>query len=392
MSSSNDKIFNQSFIKIALVNFLVLMTFYSLVVVMGPFATDVLHQSTAIGGLLVGIAVLGSLAMRMMSGAVLARMSTKSMIIVGTVVLIPSMIAYHFVSSLAILLLLRFIQGMMVGLIGTVTNTAVVFVIPEDRRSEGISYFSLSTVLATAFGPFLGLALSNISYSVLFNVETLIAVVAFLAGLIVNKKAIAIKKAPKKASAPTAKGLHRILEPKSIPLAIVLFIGALTYAAIQSYLSFFMKEQGMGAWAQYFFLIYAASIFVSRPFTGRLADDKNENYVIYPGLALLAIGFIVLSHVSGGVTFVLSAVLIGVGFGNFQSAAQATIAKSVPLERMSYATSTYFIFFDLAFGVGPYLLGLIEPTIGFVGLYELMIVFSVVALVLYYFIHGRRVK
>ena len=99
-----------------------------------------------------------------------------------------------------------------------------------------------------------------------------------------------------------------------------------------------------------------------------------------------------LSHVTNVWVFVLAAIFIGVGFGNFQSAAQATIAKIVPPERMSYATSTYFIFFDLAFGVGPYLLGLIEPSIGFVGLYELMIAFAIIALVWYFLVHGRHVK
>lgn len=175
-----------------------------------------------------------------------------------------------------------------------------------------------------------------------------------------------------------------------MPLAIALFIATLTYSAIQSYLSFFMKAQHMSSVTEYFFLIYAAVIFISLPFTGRLADEKNENYIIYPGLILLAIGFALLSHVTNVWVFVLTSIFIGVGFGNFQSATQATIAKIAPLERMSYATSTYF--FDLAFGVGPYLLGLIEPSIGFVGLYELMIAFAIIALVWYFLVHGRRVK
>lgn len=292
------------------------------------------------------------------------------------------------------LLVLRFVQGMMIGLIGTVTNTAVVFVVPEERRSEGISYFSLSTVIATAMGPFLGLSLSKIGYGFLFNIETVIAVLAFLATILIHKEAVDIKahtvKKVETADKPT--GLKKFLEPKAVPLAIALFIATLTYSAIQSYLSFFMKAQHMASVTEYFFLIYAAVIFISRPFTGRLADEKNENYIIYPGLILLAIGFVLLSHVTNVWVFVLAAIFIGVGFGNFQSAAQATIAKIVPPERMSYATSTYFIFFDLAFGVGPYLLGLIEPSIGFVGLYELMIAFAIIALVCYFLVHGRHVK
>ncbi|MGY4842336.1 hypothetical protein ACVA5W_07630 [Weissella cibaria] len=46
----------------------------------------------------------------------------------------------------------------------------------------------------------------------------------------------------------------------------------------------------------------------------------------------------------------------------------------------------------MAFGVGPYLLGLIEPSIGFAGLYQLMILVTVIALIWYFLVHGRRVK
>lgn len=63
MNSGKTKIFNQSFLEIALINFLVLMTFYSLIVAVGPYAVDVLHLSTASSGLLVGIVVIGSLVM-----------------------------------------------------------------------------------------------------------------------------------------------------------------------------------------------------------------------------------------------------------------------------------------------------------------------------------------
>lgn len=394
MNSGKAKIFNQSFLEIALINFLVLITFYSLIVEIGPYTVDVLHLSTAVSGLLVGIVVIGSLVMRMMSGAILAKISTKTMMLIGAFVLIPTMVAYHFATSMIVLLLIRFIQGMMIGLIGTVTNTAVVFVVPAERRSEGISYFSLSTVIATALGPFLGLALSGVSYGFLFNVETGIAGLAFLATLFIHKSAVDIKAhtATKTATTEAPTGLHRFMDPKAIPLAMALFIATLTYSAIQSYFSFFMKAQHMSQVTEYFFLIYAAVIFISRPFTGRLADSKNENFIIYPALVLLAIGFILLSNVHNVVFFFLAAIFIGLGFGNFQSAAQATISKIVPPERISYATSTYFIFFDLAFGVGPYLLGLIEPSIGFAGLYQLMILVTVIALIWYFLVHGRRVK
>ena len=148
----------------------------------------------------------------------------------------------------------------------------------------------------------------------------------------------------------------------------------------------------MANYASFFFLIYAASIFISRPFTGVLSDRKNENFVTYPCLILLIVGFILLSQVSGPFIFIISAIFIGLGFGNLQSSIQSTIVKNAALDRVGVSTSTYFILFDLAFGVGPVLLGVIAPMIGFKALFELMSIVGVVALILYYLVHGRHVS
>ncbi|PWG67329.1 MFS transporter, partial [Enterobacter mori] len=43
--------------------------------------------------------------------------------------------------------------------------------IPESRKSEGINYYSMSTTLATAFGPFLGIFMTqHTTFPVLFLV------------------------------------------------------------------------------------------------------------------------------------------------------------------------------------------------------------------------------
>ncbi|HEY4398928.1 MAG TPA: MFS transporter [Lactobacillaceae bacterium] len=387
----SERIFSRTFLQIALINFLMLVGFYSLIVTIGPYAVNQLHASAAIGGLLVGMTVIGSLVARLFSSVIATKLQTKQMMLLGTIVLVPAMFLYHWATGIAVLLVLRFIQGLSVGLVGTVTNTAVVHLIPENRRSEGISYFSLSTVIATALGPFAGLLImQNGTYATLFNFETALAVLALIATIFVSQKTITVPNHV--TSAPKERGLAAFIEPKVIPLALALLVAALTYAAVQTYLSFYLKAQGMGSYASYFFLIFAGIVFISRPFTGRLVDQRNENWVVYPGLILLALGFVVLSQVHDVWTFVLSALLIGLGFGNFNSTIQATIAKIVPPHRIGHGTSTYFIFFDIAFGFGPYLLGLIEPSIGFQALFTSMIAVSVVALVLYYLVHGRHVR
>jgi MFS family permease len=98
------------------------------------------------------------------------------------------------------------------------------------------------------------------------------------------------------------------------------------------------------------------------------------------------------SQANHGITLLLAGAMIGLGYGNFISCAQAISIKEVPPHRLGLATSTFFIFVDLGFGIGPYLLGSLVPFTGYRGLYLTMVVVILASIVLYYFLHRRKVS
>nr|WP_280633859.1 MFS transporter [Weissella cibaria] len=142
----------------------------------------------------------------------------------------------------------------------------------------------------------------------------------------------------------------------------------------------------------YFFLVYAVVILLSRPFMGHLMDQHNENFVIYPTLITTALGLCAIARMHSVWVMLLSAVLVGLGFGNFQSAIQEIVTKVVASDRLAQATSTYFIFFDMALGFGPCLLGLVVPALGYRGLFTMVALFAIIGLPLYYLVHGRHIQ
>ena len=64
------------------------------------------------------------------------------------------------------------------GIVSTATNTIVASCIPADKRGEGINYYGLSTSLAAAVGPFLGMFLIVVT-----NFTFIITLCAVLVGL-----------------------------------------------------------------------------------------------------------------------------------------------------------------------------------------------------------------
>ncbi|MDR1781791.1 MAG: MFS transporter [Bacilli bacterium] len=396
MINNSNKIFSKDFIQLFIINITSMLTFYSLMVSIVPYTVDEYHASTSMAGLVAGITVIGTLISRFISGYLISIILPKKILVFGMVFLIPVLLIYHLKFDIQYLLLVRFLQGLSVGLVGTVTNTIVVFIIPGSRRSEGISYFSMSTIIATAIGPFFSLLLIQyVDYSILFWIELVIGIIGFIFACMVNKEVIVIndyKLDNKDLNIKAEPFLNKFLEPKVFGLALLTLFVTFTYASLQSDLDLFAQDINIGTFASFFFLVYAGVILLSRPFTGRVMDIKNESYIIYPSLIILAIGMLLVAFMHSGYVLLIAAIFIGLGYGNFQSTIQSTIAKAVCTKRLGQANSTYFIFFDLALGIGPYLLGILVSFIGFRFLFLIMFLIALLGIPFYYFVHGNKVK
>ncbi|MDY0394567.1 MFS transporter [Virgibacillus halophilus] len=112
---------------------------------------------------------------------------------------------------------------------------------------------------------------------------------------------------------------------------------------------------------------------------------------MYPAFISFAIGLVILSqaHIVGWF-ILLAGIFVGLGYGSFTSSGQAIAVKESPAHRTGLATSTFYIFLDGGAGIGPTVLGIFIPVLGFNGLYLAMAVLVAVSGVLYYFLHGRK--
>ncbi len=171
---------------------------------------------------------------------------------------------------------------------------------------------------------------------------------------------------------------------------MVLMILCLSYSVVVAFISLYAKEIRLEEAASLYFLSYSAAVLVSRPFAGRLLDLRGANFVIYPCLIIYAVGMLVFSQASNGVTFLVAGAIMGLGYGNLISCGQAISIKSAPPHRLGLATATFFTFVDLGFGIGPYLLGYLVPFTGYRILFLLMIAVTLASAVLYYLLLGRK--
>ena len=120
-----------------------------------------------------------------------------------------------------------------------------------------------------------------------------------------------------------------------------------------------------------------------------MIDARTENVVVYPAFIALIITFIILVFSYSGWMLLLAGIFLGIGYGNYHHLCIAIVS---PTNKYGIATSTYFIGLDIGIGFGPSLLGLFTGFISYTEVYIIMAIVAALCTVLYFIVHGRKVK
>ena len=177
---NREKLWTKEFITLSVVNFIIALIFYLLLVTIASYAINRFHTSTGVAGLVSSIFVIGALFGRLGIGRIIDDVENRKILIVSIIFFaIPSAL-YFVATSLPLLILIRILQGMAFGVATTTIATIVAQILPANRLGEGLSYFSISIILATAIGPFIGILLTEYAdFNVIFIFNLILAILCF---------------------------------------------------------------------------------------------------------------------------------------------------------------------------------------------------------------------
>ncbi|PLR95222.1 MFS transporter [Bacillus sp. T33-2] len=360
--AARETIWTRDFILICLANFFIFLGFQMTLPTI-PLFVEHLGGNDQLIGFVVGIFTFSALLLRPYAGHALESKGRGFVYLLGLGIYFLSVASFGFLTSIIFLFAMRIVQGVGWGFSTTASGTIATDMIPPRRRGEGMGYFGLSGNIALAFGPSLGLALAEVlPYEHLFLICSGLGLAAFVLSSRINYKRV--EKNPQK----TVNVKWDFYEKSALQPSILLFFITLTFGGIASFLPLFTAQKGVEG-IQWYFLIYALALMLTRTFAGKLYDEKGHRAVFIPGALLIFAAMLLLAWLPNSLILYSAATLYGLGFGTLQPALQAWSIEKAPVHRRGMANATFFSFFDLGVGVGAIVFGQIGHWLGYYSIY-----------------------
>lgn len=384
-----ERIFTRDFTFDMMISLCCSLNYFTLLINITGFAAFRFGSDTAIGGTAAGIYVIGGLLSRIVAGKYIEMVGRKKMLLIGLSFALVMSTTYFFVSSIAMLMAIRFLHGMSYGISSTCTSDIVAKLLPQSRRGEGLGYFFLSITIACAIGPLLGMTLgSSQNYDAVFFVGLVMYSLALVMALILRvPEETLTEEQIREAKSFT---LNSMFQRSALPLALTVMVFYFSYSGVLAFIASYSEEIGLVETATYFYLSVAAGTLLSRIYAGRIYDEKGPNKVIIPAYVGFIVGMTIFATTSDSLLFLFSGFIIGIGVSIVFSICQSIVVSRTPPRRYGVTTSTFSALNDLGTGLGPSILGILIAAVGFRDMYLVCAFIAFASFLMYWGIHGMR--
>jgi len=388
---TKEKIFTKNFCFAFLSLLCSAMVMYMLMATITQYATE-FGSTAAVAGLVSGIYVVGGMFSRLASGKGMETFGWKQVALAASALHFAACCLYPFVSSLPLLILVRFVHGLGFGAASSATMTIGMSILPKSRFGEAAGYFMLATTISVGIGPFVG----GYIYDAFGAMGCFLCaiVLSFLMGfflLFVDLSGVDTGAEEKKTLKEQTSLIRKLIEPNAVPISVVTGLSALGYVGVMSFYRIYAEQVDLVEAFSWFFLLYAALLVVCRPAAGKIQDRYGNRYVCIPGILAQTAGLALMAFRPCVLTLVLCAAGCALGYGSLNSACNVMACQSAPLSRRSYCVTTFYLCCDVAMGFGPALLGAVVTAFGsYQVMYFAAAGFTLLALPLFLVIDRRR--
>ena len=326
-----------------------------------PFRILDLGGGTGIAGLFLGVLTYASALSAPVTGALADRIGKRRMLLITSSAIACFSVAYALSPNYWVPLVLVFFHGLFWSGLLSASSAYMTEVIPESRRAEGIGYWGMSTMLATATAPAVGLWMYRHGWAWLCaGTAVLNLVMAAIAWRLPSDSTVAARMTRDRFFGGS------LVEWRVVAVAMALFLCSFGYGGITSFVALMSDRNGITP-RSLFFTAFALTVLVTRLFSGRLADRVGHRRFLLPCLALVTVGLGATALAETRAQLVVAAAVFGLGFGNQYPAFVGHVLKFVDPGRRGAAFGGILAAFDTGIGTGSIATGWMAQHLGFRG-------------------------
>lgn len=367
------KLWNKWYITILLLSMVNHVASQLITPIVSKYAMSI-GATMATAGTIVGLMSLAAMFARPFAGLSSDRINKKLIIAVTGAVTGVCMYLYAASKSVEMMAAVRFVHGISFSFSTVALLAFNTMFIPKDKIGEGIGWSVVTTTLATAMGPNLGLWLvDHFGYKACFAAAAIGTIIPNLCFLVVPNR-----QEPHVPGKSAKFNVNDFISLQIFPFALLTGLFSCCNGIVNSFLALLGDERGIKG-VGVFFTAYSVILIVTRPITGKLYDQKGIKFIMYPSIALAALSMLLLGKATSTWIVLLAGVLKALGQGTGAPSIQAHCLKKLGRDKAGVVSSTCYMGNDIGNTVGPAIGGLIASRAGYGSMF-IMIAVSVIVI------------
>lgn len=351
-----EKIWNKKFILLFITNLLMMATFYASVPILPIYCQENGITGSRIGIVLTSMSV-ATVLFRPFAGYILDNFNRYHVYMLFLALFCLPFLGFAAFPVFGVLVAIRLYMGIVYSVCGSATTTLAGDVLPPDKVGQGVNRFALTISLGMAAGPFIGIQVQNhMSSKASFLVLFALTVIALLC---VSFCRIDYPKAERKKFV-----LADAFYKPALPFMFNMMFIMVPFGAVIAYSSIFAQEKGLSAVTPYFYIFLVAGMLISKFSTQKMIDAGKHKVLVVISLIVLLFTMGSYFFMETPVHFLLAGFLLGLGYGVLQPLFQSFVTGTTPAPNRGTANATYLLSYDIGIGIGSFVMGLFQESIG----------------------------
>ena len=354
-----EKLWNKGYIAILLLSMVNHISSQMITPIVSKYAISI-GASITTAAAISGLMSLSALFARPFAGLLSDRINKKAVIAVSGAVTGACMYLYSLSGGVEMMSAVRLLHGAAFSFSTVALLAFNTVFIPRDKLGEVIGWSVVTTTLAAAAGPNIGLQLVDwLGYEACFAASaagTLLPCMAFLL--------IPFRHTPGESAGKKSLSVNDFISVQILPYAVLTGLFSCCNGIVNSFLVLIGDERGIEG-VGVFFTAYSIIMIVTRPVTGRLYDRRGIAFLLYPCIALASLSMLLLGNAASAWAVALAGALKALGQGSGVPSIQAHCLKRLGRDKAGVVSSTCYMGSDIGNAVGPAMGGVIASCVGY---------------------------